>query len=264
MSTLVNVSNCKNCGHQIEQFNFCPKCGAKKITKRITFKNLISEFSDRFLNLDNSLLITFIHLFTKPEEVIDGYIHGLRKRYINAFGYFAISLTATSIYTFLTKSKMKELITSMAMNEKQMQIQQSAFDTIAQYQSIINFIFIPILAIISRIVFWNYKKYNLTEHFVIYLYSYSHIVTCVSALILPLILFSDNFIMVSVIQFSIYITYIAYVLKRIYALSIKSIVLKTVLFFGVGIIIYIITVLITLIIFILTGQLDLEAFKPKQ
>ena len=264
MSTLVNVSNCKNCGHQIEQFNFCPKCGAKKITKRITFKNLISEFSDRFLNLDNSLLKTFIDLFTKPEEVIDGYIHGLRKRYINAFGYFAISLTVTSIYTFLTKSKMKELMVSTAMNEEQIQIQQSMFDITIQYQSIINFMLIPLLAIISRIVFWNYKKYNLTEHFVIYLYSYSHIITCVAVLILPFVLLSDNILLVSVIQFTIYIIYIAYVLKRIYNLSFKSIILKTLLFFGIGGIGYFILTIIIVIMLLLTGQLDLEMFKPKQ
>lgn len=264
MSTLINVTDCKNCGHQIREFHFCPKCGAKKITKRITFKNLISEFSERFLNLDNSLFKTFIHLFIKPEAVIDGYINGLRKRYINAFGYFAISLTVTSIYTFFTKNKLKELLASAAMNEEQMLAQQSVFESTSQYQSIINFLLIPLLALLSRAVFWNYKKYNLTEHFVIYLYSYSHIVTCVAVIMLPLVLFSDNFTLVSLLQFGAYIIYIAYVLKKLYQLSFKSILLKTLLFIGIGGISYVIISAIAFLILVLTGELDLETLKPKQ
>ncbi|WP_109299447.1 DUF3667 domain-containing protein [Aquimarina sp. AU474] len=235
MSGLINISNCKNCGQQIESYNFCPDCGAKKITKRITFNNLISEFVDRFLNVDNSFTRTFTDLFTKPEVVIDGYIHGLRKRYVNAFGYFALSVTITGIYGFLTKGRMYEILsnsTSALLPKEQIDAQLQGLDTAYQYQSIFSFLFIPLLAIISRIVFLNYKKYNFTEHLVIYLYAYSHIVGVTSILLIPAIFFTNNYFVIAFVPFIFYFIYIGYVLKRLYALNLKKIILKTLLFFA--------------------------------
>ncbi len=260
MSDLIVITNCKNCRQQIEAYNFCPDCGAKKITKRITFKNLVQDFADRFLNLDNSFFRTFSHLFIKPEEVINGYINGLRKRYINAFGYFAISITITGFYSFLVKDRLKELITSWSFTEQQTELQSSVFDASFQYQSMFSFLLIPFLAIISRLVFLNYKKFNLTEHFVIYLYAYSHIVGTVTLILLPLTFMVDSFFMVVSVQFPIYILYIAYVLKRLYNLSIKSIVLKTLLFLIIGSVFYMIFTMVTLAIMVMIGAIDLSSF----
>lgn len=246
MSDLITITNCKNCGNQIETYNFCPGCGAKKITNRITFKNLVSEFVDRFFNLDNSFIKTFIHLFTKPEEVIDGYIHGLRKRYVNAFGYFAISITITGFYAFLVKDRMFELMTIAlsSIPQEQVEIQKSVLNYTFQYQSLINFLLIPILAAISRLVFLNYKKYNLTEHLVIYLYAYSHIVGFMALFLLPVTFAIDNIFTISLIQYIVYIGYVAYVLKKLYKISLKKILIKTLLFIGIISFLYITIIII--------------------
>ncbi len=262
MNDLITITDCKNCGQQIETYNFCPDCGAKKITKRITFKNLVIDFVDRFLNLDNSFIRTFIHLFTKPEEVIEGYIHGLRKRYINAFGYFAISVTITGFYGFLVKDRLKEIMKFGDFSEQQSVIQSSALDFTFQYQSAISFLLIPFLAIMSRLVFLNYKKFNLTEHFVIYLYSYSHIVGTMTLILLPLTFMTDNILNVMAVQFPVYVLYIAYVLKRLYKISLKSIILKTLLFLVIGSVFYIVFSILLVIIMVLTGAMDLSSFQP--
>ena len=259
MNELITIKNCKNCGGQIENYNFCPDCGAKKITKRITFKNLTLEFVDRFFNLDNSFVRTFIHLFTKPEEVIDGYIHGLRKRYINAFGYFALSITLTGFYTFLVKDRLKKIIQFGDFSEQQTEMQNSVFDTTFQYQSMMSFLLIPILALLSRLVFLNYKKYNLTEHLVIYLYAYSHIVGTMTIILLPLTFMVDNFLFVAIIQFPVYILYTAYVLKKLYEISVKKIILKTFLFIILGGIFYIIISLLVFILMLTTGAIEIPA-----
>ncbi|RZT00010.1 DUF3667 domain-containing protein [Aquimarina brevivitae] len=256
MNALVNVTNCKNCGYQIEEFNFCPKCGAKKITKRITFRNLVDDFADRYLNLDNSLLKTFVDLFKRPSAVIDGYIHGVRKRYINAFSYFAIAITITGAYSFLVKDKLKIMITQASDSAAQMEIQEKTFDIVSQYNSIISFMFIPLLAILSRIVFWNYKKYNLTEHFVIYLYAYSHIIAVVSIITLPFVFTVDQFWEVTALQFLIYILYVAYVLKELYQLNLKSIILKTLLFLVLGGIGYFLVSVGVVILLMAIGVID--------
>lgn len=84
--------NCKNCNLLLsDKASFCSNCGAKVIRNRLTFKNLIEYFSEQFLNYDNKFLQTFIHLFTKPEVVIESYINGTRKKYVNVISFFAIS-----------------------------------------------------------------------------------------------------------------------------------------------------------------------------
>ncbi len=233
MNNLITITDCKNCGQQIETYNFCPDCGAKKITKRITFKNLVIDFVDRFLNLDNSFIRTFVHLFTKPEEVVDGYINGLRKRYVNPFSYFAISVTITGFYGFIVRDRLNELlISSMGsfLSKEQLDAQINGLDVSYQYQSVLSFLLIPILAMMSRLVFLNYKKYNLTEHFVIYLYTYSHIVGLISLLLIPLIFLSNNYFTVAFLPFIAYFSYIGFALKRLYKMSLKKILIKTVLF----------------------------------
>ena len=96
--------NCKNCNTSlIEGNDFCGFCGAKVIRNRLTIKNLLAHFSEQFLNYDNQFLKTFLHLFTKPEVVIGGYIDGTRKKHVNVISYFAIALTLFRITTFYFK-----------------------------------------------------------------------------------------------------------------------------------------------------------------
>ncbi|SEL96667.1 Protein of unknown function [Aquimarina amphilecti] len=256
---LTNINHCKNCGFQIDHYSFCPDCGAKKITKRITFKNLTQEFSDRFLNLDNSFIRTFIHLFTKPNIVIDGFINGLRKRYVNVFSYFAISLTIASLYSFIL-AKYKDVIFSNVFTDaNQIKASKVASDFSFEYQSLISFLTIPVLALISRLVFLNYKKYNLTEHFVIYLYAYSHITMVISFITLPLILTVKNLSLILWIQFPVSIIYSAYVLKKLYEISIKKILLKTLLFSIIMAVLFVIFSIIVAIIMMKTGVMNGEA-----
>ncbi len=259
MNALITIENCKNCGQHVENHNFCPNCGAKKITNRITPKHLISEFIERFFNLDNSFIRTFIHLFTKPEEVIGGYINGLRKRYIHAFGYFAISATIMGFYSFVVKGRLGDLMTNplnSSLSMEQIETQNSIVDFIFQYQTLLNFLLIPILALLSRIVFLNYKKYNLTEHLVIYLYAYSHIISLMAIIVLPFIFFSYNLTTITLIQFSGYIIYVAFVLKRLYSINLKKILLKTLLFIILGGVSYIILILIAFLIMLLIGVVE--------
>ncbi|WP_062061934.1 DUF3667 domain-containing protein [Aquimarina longa] len=263
MKNLIAITACKNCDQQIENCNFCPNCGAKKITQRITFKYLVSEFANRFFNIDNSFIKTCTHLFTKPEKVIDGYINGLRKRYITAFGYFTISLTVTSFYTFLVKDRFTELIinTMSSLSKEQIETQKNILDGTFQYQSIINLMLIPVLALLSRLVFINYKKYNLTEHLVIYLYAYSHIVGFMTIILLPITFLIDDLITITILQFSIYITYIAWVLKKLYQISISKILIKTLLFIIYGSIFYIVIVILIAALAIMTGTADSIAIQ---
>ncbi|WP_298426391.1 DUF3667 domain-containing protein [uncultured Kordia sp.] len=240
--------NCKNCTYQLKTENkFCPNCGAKVIHDRLTLKNLWSEFSQRFLNYDNTFFKTVRHMFTQPEVVIDSFISGTRKKYLNVFNYFAISITITGFFTFIFfkffpdifKNAMDVLNTSQ-QSEAQKEMFSKVMSAIFDYQSLMYFMLIPLLALISKIVFYNYKKYNYTEHAVIYLYAYSHTVVLINVLYLIFIIIYHPFLnYITALSIPLSVLYVAYVLKRLYKLSFKKIFLKTLLFIVVGLVFYI-------------------------
>lgn len=81
--------DCKNCNIPLTVTDdFCRSCGAKVIRNRLTLKNLFAHITETFFNYDNKLLKTILHLFTKPDYVIDSYVKGVRKKYINPISFF--------------------------------------------------------------------------------------------------------------------------------------------------------------------------------
>lgn len=252
-NSLLEVKDtCVNCAEYIAlDQRFCSFCGGKRIYNRLTWRNLIEDFADRFLNLENSFLKTFIAMFKRPEEVIGGYMNGMRKKYLPAFSYFAIAITVAGFFGFVLKNYfMEEVVTSsvnspIGINEmagvpvaEMQEVSNSMTTSIREYlswvsdhQTLIYIAIIPFLAIISRIVFWNYKKYNFVEHLVIYLYAYSHIAMITTLTNLLFLWNSAAYQISSFITFPVMILYIGWVLKRLFVLNTASIILKTT-FFG--------------------------------
>lgn len=96
--------NCKNCVNSLQtDYSFCPDCGAKVIRNRLTIKNLLSDITERHFNLDNTFLRTFFHLFTKPDVVINGYVNGTRRKYVNPISYFGIALMLAGFLMFFMR-----------------------------------------------------------------------------------------------------------------------------------------------------------------
>lgn len=96
--------NCKNCDTALQpEISFCYKCGAKVIKNRITFKNLAVYFGETFLNYDNKFLQTVINLIKDPKDVIDGYVKGVRKKYIAAWFFRHITNYFGFIHSYNSK-----------------------------------------------------------------------------------------------------------------------------------------------------------------
>jgi len=240
---LTVTENCKGCGAYMSlDQRFCNECGAKRMYNRLNWRVLTQDFTDRFLNLEAQFPKTFMALFTKPEDVIDGYINGTRKKYISAFSYFAIALTITGIYMFIMRSwYLDDAFLEQSMKASSPEVIDTDvtwikdfMDVFLEYQSLLTFLSIPLLALISRMVFWNYQKYNFIEHLVIYLYGYSQI-QIVSSVIGVFLYWSSSMQMVfSLILTFFMIIYIAFVLQKMFTLSIEKILLKTLLFFVIS------------------------------
>ena len=105
---------CKNCKTTLkETANFCDECGGKIINHRLNFKTVTAEFFATFISWDNKFFKTFSHLITKPQEVTNGYLDGVRKRYMQPFAYMIIILSLYGIYMILSKEIMIEYIEEM-------------------------------------------------------------------------------------------------------------------------------------------------------
>ncbi len=52
---------CKNCENSLQtDYSFCPDCGAKVIRNRLTIKNLLSDFIERYFNV-----VIYTHKYLK-------------------------------------------------------------------------------------------------------------------------------------------------------------------------------------------------------
>jgi len=243
MSELIVINNCKNCGQDVEHTNFCSNCGAKKITKRISFKNLVTEVGEVYLNVDNTFIKTIKDLTIRPYIVIDGYINGVRKKHLNIASYFLLSVTLAAILTFI-KERWFDIASEADKLEERSKFAQSIIEVTEKFPTLTYFILIPFYSIITRFIFRKYKKYNFTEHIVINSYLTSHLTILTFIPYIITFSFGDYTEETSTIFLLIQIIYATFLFKNLYQISYKKVIIKglvgwlliVLIIFGIGII----------------------------
>ena len=257
---------CKNCKSSLKvNDEYCYNCGAKVIRNRLTLKNLFHHFSEQFLNYDNKFLKTFIALFTKPDAVIAGYINGTRKQYVNVISYFAIALTVSGLQLLILDKFFPEAMDLSAFNVNgSSQNPKDMMPFIRDYQSILMMLNVPIYALISYLVFYTLRLYNYTEHLVIFMYVLSQLTFIGSFIAISFACFDLSLAHSSLTLMPVQFFYSVYCLKKIFKLSIKGIILRTLLFFVIAVIASIIFTIITIIVAYFDGSLQdaIDAQKP--
>ncbi|WP_138433679.1 DUF3667 domain-containing protein [Winogradskyella algicola] len=253
--------NCKNCNTELkEQYDYCSRCGAKVIRNRLTLKNLFTHLSETFFNYDNKLLQTFIQLFKKPEDVIVGYINGTRKKYVNVISYFALAITLSGLQIYVLQQFQTD-ISLYDLNTEIGKTQQAVFDStysfMTDYQSLIMMLYIPIYALIARLTFIGIKTYNYTELIVIFLYGQAQLSICIAILTVALVPTKlISFEAFGLLTIPIMVLYFTYCLKRVYGLSFTQILLRSLLFIGILIVLFVIITIASTIIMYYNGSLD--------
>lgn len=224
--------NCKNCEILLKaDDDYCKNCGAKVIRNRLTLKNLLQHFGETFFNYDNKFLKTFLHLFTKPENVIGSYIDGTRKKYVNAISYFAIAITLSGLQLFLINKFFPDAMDYSAISQEGTEEFNKKFYKFTQeYQTLIMMFYIPFYALLSKIVFYNHKKYNYTEHLVIFLYAQAQVSIFGFFFLLTLLVAKVSMIIASFIYLFLMFVYMGYVLKRMHNLDLFDFIIKTLIF----------------------------------
>lgn len=267
--------NCKNCKTELHlTTRYCNKCGGKVIRNRLTLKNLFTSFSEQFFNYDNKFLQTFITLFKKPEDVIGGYIGGIRKKYVNVISYFAIAITISGLQIYVMQKFPIDMGGYLNPDPNLAKIQQemneSIFKTVSEYQSLIMMLYMPFYALLARLIFYKNKLLNYTETLVLFMYAQAQtsiVIGLITIIIIPIGV-SMTFLGLAIIP--IQILYFAFCLKRVYNLNMSQIILKTLIFLIIlGILFVIITAIASYIMFqngmfdemIEAKKLEIEAKK---
>jgi len=263
--------NCKNCNTSLSKLiNYCPLCGAKIIKKRLTLKNLFVDISEQFLNIDNKFLKTFLHLLTKPDIVIDGFINGTRKKYINVIQYLAISLTLLGIQLFILNKFFPDFFNSVFIDsqnyfamypeESRPEIEKfmtSYYSFINEYQSLIYVIGIPMTALVTRLTFLKEKLYNFTEHIVVNTYITAQYVTLSFFTYLFFAVLNLNISVLVALSTLLYMFYYGFVFYKTHKLSLVTIILRFMLSLAIIFTIF----LLIFIVGIIVGILYLKFFK---
>lgn len=260
--------NCKNCQSSLsETSDYCYSCGGKVIRNRLTMGNLFAHFSETYFNYDNKFLQTFVDLCRKPDVVINTYIDGTRKKYVDVISYFALAITLSGLQLYILNKFFPDAMDMSAWTVKGgEELQKKNMSFVQEYQSIIMMLYVPMYALISKIVFYNKKKFNYTEQLVIYMYIQAQISIASALITIILVISGVEFGLLAMFMIPAMIAYSAYCLKNLYDLSVAELILKSLIFFIILGIVGIIIILAATVIMYLSGDLEgmIEAQKAAQ
>jgi len=250
---------CKTCDYSLKpDFRYCPNCGAKVIRKRLTLKNIGQDISFQVFNLDNTLLRTIHHLFSKPQEVIESFIGGTRKRYMNPVSFFAIAITLSGVLFFVLRNVYHINLTDSSVGETATADMNFIFD----YQGLLSYLTMPLYALMTWVLFLDKKKLNYTEHLVANAYITGQYSFAQFAVALPIFgLFEIKYDVFNLCFLAIIVGYQFYVLGRIHKTSLPNTILRALGYIflfalttlGVGVLFFLIS--------LMTGIVSLEDFK---
>ncbi len=153
----MNKKNCLNCGHRISG-EFCPQCGQKSDTGRITARSLIkSDILGSIWHVETRFFNTVKDIMFRPGKTAMDYISGKRIRYYNFLSLLLILFSFNVI--------------GLHFYEKLAPPETLAQDTeikkfFSKYSKTILFVIIPMLAVNAFYLFKRIKL-NLAEHFII-------------------------------------------------------------------------------------------------
>ncbi|WP_297763195.1 DUF3667 domain-containing protein [uncultured Muriicola sp.] len=257
--------NCKNCQTpQRTDFNYCPSCGAKVVHHRLTFKNLTYDITERYFNLDNTFIKTVVQLCVRPEVVIDSYIQGVRRKFLNPISHLGIALTLSGLLIFI----MQKVLTSDMFNAYGGQLSKETssklFDTVFDYSSLLFILYIPVFAFAGYLTF-NRKDYLLSEYMIAYIY----IMAQWSIVIFPISLITllaepSAYMSLSFPLLFIMILYCIFVMQRIHRFTTGAMILRSFVFFLLAILGYFGIVIVFYIVMFLTGTFELQDFMPQK
>jgi hypothetical protein len=110
------LTHCENCGAQLNG-RYCAQCGQAAVDYRRSFRHVIADVLDSFLNWDSKFLATIVLLITRPWRLTNEFLAGRRVRYVHPLRlyllasilfFFAVNHWAKSLHLQPGKLKPKD------------------------------------------------------------------------------------------------------------------------------------------------------------
>jgi hypothetical protein len=190
-----------------------------------------------------------VALVRRPENVIDGFIKGRRKRYVNPINFYLISLTLIGLQFFLIRHFNPDLLgyNEMADQESSAEFLNYMYDYFGLWTTVL----MPAYVITGYLVFIDLRKYNFSEQVIFYVYAFGF-TNIFTALLTPLMLWLDiTYMSIAIPLTLISLVQISWYYKRIFQLSLGKIVLKALIAIPVYLIINIIYIILLIVIIVL-------------
>jgi hypothetical protein len=99
------LTQCENCGAQL-QGHWCGQCGQAAVDYRRSFRHVVADVLDSFLNWDSKFFTTIALLILKPWRLTNEFLAGKRVRYVNPLRLY---LLASILFFFAVNYGAKDL-----------------------------------------------------------------------------------------------------------------------------------------------------------
>lgn len=158
-------TTCLNCNELVTK-KFCPNCGQKTETHRITFKHFIThDLLHGVWHIEKGILFTLKEALLQPGKAALDYISGKRIRYYNVF-YLTLLIIGLNLFLSHCYEELSHHYFGTIEYSKRNETGNSIAAFISNYSKLLLFAFIPLFAFNGFILFRK-KKLNLSEHFII-------------------------------------------------------------------------------------------------
>src|SRR6266446_10713143 len=84
------LTQCENCGAQLSG-NYCAQCGQGAVDYRRSFRHVVADVLESFLNWDSKFFTTIALLVLKPWRLTNEFLAGKRVRYVNPLRLYLLA-----------------------------------------------------------------------------------------------------------------------------------------------------------------------------
>ena len=85
-----SLTHCENCGAEL-QGHWCGQCGQPAIEYRRSFRYVVADLLNEFLNWDSKFFTTIALLIVKPWRLTNEFLAGKRVRYVNPLRLYLLA-----------------------------------------------------------------------------------------------------------------------------------------------------------------------------